>query len=303
MVLKRKIKLTEKNRSAIAGLCMVAPCVICITLFVMIPLAVALYRSFFDYRVYSDVQEFVGLKNYIQILSTELFMDSFKNVFFLTGCIVVLMVVTCFFFAHVIHNLKTGMSKVVRAVIYIPCLISGMAASIIFLFLTNYSGGLINGLLSLVDKGPIAFDREGIWPYVSIIYPSLWLGFGYNCLVLYAGLINIPTSYYEAAELDGANAAERLWFITLPNMKNYFVLIIVNLIAANLQMFEVPLMMTGGGPLLKTYTPVLYVYNSYRDNSATQSLTIAEAVLIMIPIAIVNMFVFKIIRSEKSSDD
>lgn len=63
------------------------------------------------------------------------------------------------------------------------------------------------------------------------------------------------------------------------------------------------MMMTGGGPLFKTYTPVLYVYNSYRDNAATQSLTIAAAVLIMIPIAIVNMIVFRVIRSEKSSDD
>lgn len=305
---KRKRNILGKmrpsdRRDAIAGLCMIAPCVIFITVFVMVPLVFALWRSLFNYRVYSTVQEWVGMKNYKQILSTELFMDSFKNVFLLTACIVVAMVTVCFFFAHVINNLKTGMSKVVRAVIYIPCLISGMAASIIFLFLTNYSGGLINGLIGLAGYGPIAFDREGVWPYISIVYPAVWLGFGYNCLVLYAGLINIPKSYYEAASLDGANAAQRLWFITLPNMRNYFVLIIVNLIAGQLQMFEIPLMMTGGGPLMKTYTPVLYVYNSYRDNAATQSLTIAAAVLIMIPIALVNMIVFRVIRSEKSSDD
>lgn len=303
MQAKKFFKLKAKQRDAVAGLLLVAPCVILITVFVMIPLALALYRSLFNYRVYSEVQEWVGLKNYKQILSTELFMKSFGNVFSLTAFIVFFMVILSFFFAQVVNNLKVGFSKIVRAVIYVPNLISGIAASIIFLFLTNYSGGLINGLLGLANKSPIAFDQEGIWPYVSIIFPTLWLGFGYNTLVLYAGLINIPKSYYEAASLDGANAVERLWFITLPNMKNYFVLIIVNLIAGNLQMFEIPLMMTGGGPLLKTYTPVLYVYNSYRDNAATQSLTIAAAVLIMIPIAIVNAVVFRIIRSEKSSDD
>ncbi len=285
------------------GLAMIAPCVLLMTVFVIVPLILALYRSLFDYRVYSDTQIWVGLKNYKRILSTSLFMDSFRNVFLLTALIVTFMVILCFLFAHVIVNLGPRTSKFVRTVIYIPGLISGMAASIIFLFLTTYSGGLINGVLGLFDKGPVAFDREGLWPYISIIYPSVWLGFGYNCLVMYAGLINIPKSYYEAASLDGANPAQKMWFITLPNMRNYFVLIIVNLVAANLQMFELPLMMTAGGPLFKTYTPVLYVYNSYRDNSATQSLTIAASVLIMIPIAIVNMFVFKIIRSEKSNDD
>ncbi|MBQ7408138.1 MAG: sugar ABC transporter permease [Clostridia bacterium] len=292
-----------KKRDAAAGLLMILPCVLFMTVFVMIPLVFALYRSLLDYRVYSDVQEWVGLKNYIQILSTELFMDSFKNVLLLTAFIVLLMVIFGFFFAHVLKNLPEKVSNTVKVIIYIPGLISGMAASIIFLFLTNYSGGLINGILSALNKDIIAFDREGIWPYISIIFPSLWLGFGYNCLVLYAGLLNIPKTYYEAAALDGASAWDRLWHITLPNMKNYFVLIIVNLVASNMQMFEIPLMMTGGGPLLKTYTPVLYVYNSYRDNAATQSLTIAAAVLIMIPIALVNLIVFKVIKSEKSSDD
>lgn len=300
-MMKREKSLYYKDK--ITGILMILPCVAGITIFVMIPLVLALYRSLFEYRVYSEVQEWVGLKNYIQILSTDLFVDSFLNVFLMTACIVFLMVLLSFFFAHVINNIGQRFSKVVKSIIYIPCLISGIAASIIFLFLTNYSGGLINGILLHFDKNPIAFDREGLWPYISVIYPTLWLGFGYNCLVLYAGLINIPQNYYEAAQLDGASAIARLWFITLPNMKNYFVLVIVNLVAANLQMFEIPMMMTGGGPLFKTYTPVLYVYNSYRDNAATQSLTIAAAVLIMIPIAIVNMIVFRVIRSEKSSDD
>lgn len=131
---------------------MILPCVLGITVFVMIPLVLALYRSLFEYRVYSEVQEWVGLGNYIQILSTELFVDSFLNVFLLTACVVVLMVLLSFFFAHVINNVGPGFSKTVRAIIYIPCLISGIAASIIFLFLTNYSGGLINGILLSLDK-------------------------------------------------------------------------------------------------------------------------------------------------------
>lgn len=293
----------RRERQNAAGLLMIAPCVLGITAFVMIPLALALYRSLFDYRVYSEVQEWVGLKNYWQVLSTDLFVRSFGNVLLLAACVVVLVVVCAFFFAHVIANIAPRFARAVKSIIYIPCLISGIAAGIIFLFLTNLSGGLINGVLFELGLDSVAFDRQGIWPYVSVIYPTVWLSFGYNCLVLYAGLINIPSQYFEAAELDGAGAGARLWYITLPNMKNYFVLIIVNLVAANLQMFEVPMMMTGGGPLHKTYTPVLYVYNSYRDNAATQSLTIAAAVLIMIPIAVVNMLIFRIIRSEKSNDD
>ena len=111
---------------------------------------------------------------------------------------------------------------------------------------------------------------------------------------------DVPKDYYEAADIDGANAWQKLWNITIPNMKNYFVLVIVNLITGGLQMFELPMMMTGGGPLEKTLTPVLFIFLQKQNPSLQECEIMAGSILIMIPIALINILVFKVIRSEKT---
>ena len=120
---------------------------------------------------------------------------------------------------------------------------------------------------------------------------------------MYAGAIGIPESYYEAAMLDGANAFHRLWYITLPGMKNYFILTIINLASGTLMMFELPMMVTGGGPVNKTMTPILYIYNTFNDFTVDSNIVIAGAILVAILICAINVVIFRIIRSEKSMDD
>ena len=281
---------------------MLIPGFVMMTIFVIIPLGMAIYRSFFSYGVYDENPEFVGLYNYQYILSDSVFGKSLFNVVMFALIITVATVVFAFFFAIAIKALNNKLSTVAKIIIYLPFLLSGVVASIMFGFILNYGGGLINSMLISSGKDPIAFGRDGIWPYLCIIVPTIWLGFGYNTLVMYAGLMNIPKSYYEAAEIDGASFWRKLFKITIPNMKNYFVLLVVNLITANLQMFDVVLMMTGGGPDSNTLTPVLYIYNLYRDTTKSSSISIAASVILMIPIVAINMIVFKLIRSEKSQD-
>ena len=82
--------------------------------------------------------------------------------------------------------------------------------------MTNYGGGLINGILLYFDSDPFAIIKDNNWARIAVIVPTLWLGFGYNSLVMYAGLLNIPKDYYEAATLDGAGWWRKLIKITLP---------------------------------------------------------------------------------------
>lgn len=285
-------------RSAPSAYLMLLPAFVLLTVFVILPLCMALVRAFENY----ETKEFVGFDNFVYILKTPSFLKSFLNVFLMAVIIVAGMVVLSFFFAIILQKMNNRLGTAAKIVIYVPYLISGIVASIVFLFLTNYGGGLISSVLLSLGKEPISFATEGIWPYVSVIVPTLWLGFGYNTLVMFAGLLNIPKEYYEAAKMDGAKAGARLWYITLPNMKNYFVLIIINLVTANLQMMEVPYIMTGGGPNEKTLTPVLYLFNSFRDPGRPQNVTTAGALLIMLLIMAVNIVVFRLVRSEKSMD-
>ena len=277
---------------------MLAPALILLTIFVIWPLVMAVIRSFQDY----NSGEFVGLYNFIYILKTPSFVKAFSNVLLLTTIIVALTMLVTFLFALLMRSLSNRFGYFTRACVFIPFFISGIVASVIFNLLTNFGGGLIASLLISAGNDPIGFAVEGNWPYIIIIVITIWLTFGYQSLIMYAGLLQIPKNLYEAAQLDGANFLEQTLFITLPNMKNYFVLICISLVTANLQMFEIPFMVTGGGPLESTLTPVMYLYNSFRDPGRPQNVTIAGALLVMILIMTINIIVFKTVRSEKSGD-
>lgn len=277
---------------------MLAPALILLTIFVIWPLVMAVIRSFQDY----NTGEFVNLYNFIYILKTPSFVKAFRNVLLLTVIIVVLTMVLTFLFALLMSRLGKRIGYFTRACVFVPFFISGIVASVIFNLLINYGGGLFTSLLIGAGKNPIAFAVEGKWPYIVIIAITIWMTFGYQSLIMYAGLLQIPKNLYEAAQLDGANFLAQTLFITLPNMKNYFVLICISLVTANLQMFEIPFMVTGGGPLESTLTPVMYLYNSFRDPGRPQNVTIAGALLVMLLIMTINIIVFKTVRSEKSGE-
>ena len=133
-----------------------------------------------------------------------------------------------------------------------------------------------------------------------MILPTVWVGLGGNTILMYAALVNVPPEYYEAASVDGAGALKKMIYITLPQMKNIFVLMCISLTAGTLQMFDIPYMLTGGGPSNSTLTPMLYLYNNYRDASKGMGYTIAGAILMLIIIVMINSVVFAVIKSEKS---
>lgn len=280
------------------GYLMLLPALVMLTIFVVWPLVMAIIRSFQDY----NTGEFVMFDNFIYILKTESFTKAFKNVLLMTVINVALTMVVTFSYALLMRSLSDKFGYFIRACIFLPFFISGIVASIIFNLLINYGGGLFTSMLIEAGKNPIAFAVEGNWPYIIIIGITLWLSFGYQCLIMYAGLLQIPRNIYEAAQLDGANAWNQIIHITIPNMKNYFVLICISLVTGSLQMFEIPFMVTGGGPLESTLTPVMYLYNSFRDPGRPQNVTIAGALLVMILIMVINIIVFKTVRSEKSGE-
>ncbi len=277
---------------------MLLPALVLLGIFVMWPLVMAVIRSFQDY----NSGEFVGFYNFKYILKTPSFVKAFKNVLILTVVTVALTMVLTFLFALLMRSLSNRMGYFARACVFIPFFISGIVASVIFNLLINYGGGLFTSLLIDAGKDPIAFAVEDKWPYIIIIAITIWMTFGYQTLIMYAGLLQIPKNLYEAAQLDGANFLHQTLFITIPNMKNYFVLVCISLVTANLQMFEIPFMVTGGGPLESTLTPVMYLYNSFRDPGRPQNVTIAGALLVMILIMVINIIVFKTVRSEKSGE-
>lgn len=290
-------KINKKKQEAITGYLMIAPALILLIIFVFIPLIIAIYRSFFE--VSGGINSFVGLKYYVKTFMNENFIRSIGNVLIFSVIITFLQIVLSFLFANVLVRIKGRFGVFARTIIYLPYLLSGVVVAVIFTLLTTYNGGVLNSIIESWGLDPIAWNNDSFWSPISIIVPTIWIGFGYTTLVMYAGLINIPKDYYEAAQMDGAGFWRQMFSLSIPCMKNYFVLLIVTNIVANLQMYEIPMIMTNGQPLNKTMTPVLYIMHSRSNGNISDSEITAMALLVMIIILIINSAVFYLFRDKK----
>lgn len=302
---KKQFSILPKNKTTeekVSGLICIAPAFILLTIFVLVPLVMAIWRSFYYYESGPVDSYFVGFENYKAILKNEIFIKSLGNVLLMALCIVSFQVIGSFIFASILVKVRNKFTVFVRVIIYLPYLFSGIVVGCIFTLLTTYNGGFINGLITLFDGEPISFQMDKFWAYLSIIVPTLWVGMGYTTLVFYSGLINIPNDYLEAASVDGAGYFTKLFSIILPSLKNYFVLIIVTLVTGNLQMFEIPMMMTNGLPLNMTMTPVLYLVHLRSNGNVSESQIIAASILIMLSVGAINAIVFSL-TNRKDKDE
>lgn len=279
---------------------MLLPILILLTVFVIIPFVYAVNVSFYDWSFYQD-SVYVGLRNFSNVLTDPLFTKSI-----LIGLRFALMVVPAqlllaFLFAHVIKGLGRRLSGFVKTSIYIPTIISGIIASIVFAFIYDYNAGLANYLLELLGMEKVAWLADVRTALASIAVPVVWLGFGITALIMLAGLLDIPESYYEAAELEGAGVFARMMRITLPLMKNVILYLLVVGFTGAIQQFELPLVMTGGGPIDETLTPNLYIFNHFK-NDVLVGHSIASALLLFLVLGTISAIIFKVLNSDKAVD-
>jgi multiple sugar transport system permease protein len=144
--------------------------------------------------------------------------------------------------------------------LFLPYVTSFVLAGIIWRWIYEFDG-LINGLLAKLDLGPVAFLEQTALVLPALAVVSVWKGFGYSMLILLAGLKSIPSSYLEAATVDGASPWQRFRSITLPLLKpTIFFVVVIETISA-FQTFDTVYVMTGGGPVRATYTLIYGIYD------------------------------------------
>ncbi len=285
---------------------MIIPSLIMLGVFVFTPLFMALEKSLTNWKLY-QASEFIGLENFRMVLGNSLFRKSLENMIGFVLLIVPAQFILSFLFAHVLRGMHQRAGALIKTAIYIPTVISGVVASVIFLFIFHYQGGILNWIIRQMGYKRVGFLADPGLSKLAISVTAIWMSFGYNSLIMFAGLQNIPQSYYEAAEVDGATRFKQLIYITLPSMKNTFILILINLMTGTLQMFDLPYMMFGGsggaGPVNSTLTPMVFVYNNFKSADFSLGYTISAALLLMIVIGTLNSLVFTVIGSQKSQDE
>jgi multiple sugar transport system permease protein len=262
-----------------AGWCFVAPALLAIAIFFLLPVLGGFGLSLTDFDLYTLADwhnlRFVGLRNYARLLETPLFWRALGNTAFFVVAGVPASIATSLGTALLLHSRLTRWARLFRTAMFAPVVTTLVAVAVIWMYLLHTRYGLINYALASIGLPRIDWLGDPHWSMPAIALFALWKNFGYNMVIFLAGLQAIPADLYEAARIDGASAAQQLRFITLPALAPTLLLVSLMTVAGYFQLFAEPYVMTQGGPLEST-TSVLYLM--YQDGFQSWNLGSASAV-------------------------
>lgn len=238
----------------------IAPWLIGFLVFFLGPTIASLYWSFTTYDVITPPR-WSGLANYASLVADRLFWQALKVTARYSVGSVALGIVVSLAIALLLNRNIRGVA-VFRTIFYLPAVISGVAVSLLWLWIFNPDFGIVNYLLWAVFRiqGPGWVYSEQ-WALPSLVLMSLW-GVGGEIVIYLAGLQGIPTELYEAAEIDGAGGWSRLMRITVPMMTPVIFFQLIMGIIGSFQVFTQAYVMTQGGPHYATWFYVLYLYKN-----------------------------------------
>ncbi|RPJ28628.1 MAG: sugar ABC transporter permease [Chloroflexi bacterium] len=235
------------------------------SLFMVIPGLMGFYLSFTDWNRYSSEINFIGFKNFELIFSKQNYWHSISNSMIFTVVTIVLKTVIALLLALL---LTKGLKRFVnfhRVVIYLPAIIPMIVIGIVFRSILHPTTGVLNESLRGIGLDFLA-QRWLTNPHIalySVIFVDTWKGVGFIMVILIAGLQVIPSEYYEAAQIDGANGWDELWKITLPLlMPTLTVTTVLNLLYG-LRVFDIVWVLTNGGPGYATETVYTVVFKEF----------------------------------------
>jgi len=162
--------------------------------------------------------------------------------------------------AMLLNSPLARMKSFFRTALFTPVIMTLVAVAVIWRYLLNTRYGVINYALGWLGIEPVDWLGDPHWAMPAIILFALWKSFGYNMVILLAGLQSIPQELYEAARMDGASRARLFWHITLPSLAPILLMVSILTIAGYFQLFAEPYVMTQGGPLQSTVSVLYFMY-------------------------------------------
>jgi multiple sugar transport system permease protein len=251
-------------KAAAAGWLFVTPALVVIGVFFFLPVVAALAMSFTDFDIYALADlgnlRVVGLQNYARLLETPLFWQAFANTLYFVVIGVPLSIGTSLGAALLLHSRLVRWRSVLRTALFAPVVTTLVAVALIWRYLFNTKYGLLNYGLAQLGIAPIDWLGDPAWAMPAIIVFAVWKNFGYNMLILLAGLQAIPEELYEAARIDGAPVWRQFRHVTLPMLGPIMVMVNVLTVAGYFQLFAEPYVMTQGGPLQSTVSVLYFMY-------------------------------------------
>lgn len=249
---------TMERRDAAAGYAFIAPQLIGIVTFVLIPLGLVFYYSLHEWNVLANTFNYVGAANYQMLLTDRALPQVLLSSAIFSAGLVVLNMSLALLLAVLLDQKLKGMT-VFRTLFFSPVVVSLVAWTIVWSFLLQNNGG-INGLLQLIGVEGPNWLRNPTTAMVSVIVVQVFKNVGLNMILFLAALQGVPKELYEAARVDGAGRFKQFRRITLPLISPTILLTSIITIVGSLQVFAQIAVLTQGGPGMTTTVLVYYLY-------------------------------------------
>nr|WP_200946576.1 MULTISPECIES: sugar ABC transporter permease [Microbacterium] len=266
-----------------------APTVIGLGLFNLVPIIGSFVLAFFRWDIISD-PVFVGVDNFVDLAMNPTVRVSFLNTIGFVIVAVILQLTVALVLAILVQSkMPTWLRTFFRSSLFFPLILSAASVSLIMAYLFNQEFGLVNQTLNLIGIADVGWLTTGFGAKVVVLLVYVWQNFGFTFLLFIGGLAAIPSEVYEASSLDGAAGWTQFRMITLPLVSPTLLVASVMAIINALQIFDQPWVLTRGGPGDETRTAVMVIYESaFRelDFGGASAIGIVLTLLIMLVTAI-----------------
>ena len=285
------------NKPSRSAYVFLAPSIILLTLFSVIPLLIAFALSLFDVPITMDSATFIGIENFVEALSDSRFLNSLKVTAIFTLLEVPLQVFGALVIAAFItkNNMK---NKFLRAVYFLPVICSATAIGIMWKMILHSNIGFVTAVLQTMGLGKINFlNTPGLTIFV-VSFISIWRSFGISAIIYVTAIQQVSGSLYEAAEMDGAGRIRQFFHITVPSIRPTFWYILMTRFAGALQIFDIIYITTNGGPNYTTESTVSYIYAKAFSSRSSMGYASAMSVVLFVIIMAATVIMYRKMNEE-----
>ena len=278
----------QRRREALTAWLFSAPSLLLLLFFLIIPFIMAFVLSLTDQRMIPNPNlptEFIGLRNYIRLFGEETFYRAILNNFIFAAIVVPLQTSFALILAMLI-NQKLKMINLYRTIYFSPVVVTMVVVAVVWSNLFNPTEGFINQFLKFISFGriqPIGWLQDTHWAFPAIMILSIWQGVGFQMVIFLAGLQDIPAELYEAARVDGASKWQQFRFVTLPQLRNTTIFVVITTTILAFKLFTQVWVLTKGGPQNATMTTIVFLYRQgFRQLRVGYASTIAVVFFLIV---------------------
>jgi ABC-type sugar transport system permease subunit len=275
----------------------IAPFFVLFAVFGVYPILFSLWLSLHEWKGVGPMQ-YVGIENYRFLMRDRLFWGSMRNALILFFLYVPVMTFLAIVLATVLNAGFLRLQGLWRALIFVPHITSMVAAGFTFRLIFDTHSGFANRALGWFGVSPIPWLDDVWWARITLALMMIWAWLGYNTVIMLAGLQTIPTEVSEAARVDGANRVQVFSQITVPLLRPVIIFSVTLSIIGTFQMYTEPLILTQGGPIRATETPVMQIFSTTFQNLKF-GYAAAMSYVYFIVIVVVTLLQFRFVSREE----